>query len=44
MQSNGEASLHPDQQQVIAPTYVLFVLHEPWPDFMTLYGTILSEM
>jgi peptide/nickel transport system substrate-binding protein len=27
---------------VVAPTRVRFVLHEPWPDFMTFYGTIVS--
>src|SRR5438128_2889942 len=25
--------------QVVDPGHVRFVLHEPWPDFMTFYGT-----
>jgi len=27
---------------VVEPARVRFVLHEPWPDFITFYGTILS--
>jgi peptide/nickel transport system substrate-binding protein len=27
---------------VVDPTHVDFVLHEPWPDFMTFYGTFAS--
>src|SRR5205085_4673733 len=27
---------------VVGPSRVRFILHEPWPDFMTFYGTILS--
>ena len=27
---------------VVDPARVRFVLHEPWPDFITFYGTILS--
>ena len=27
---------------VVDPTHVQFVLHEPWPDFMTFYGTFAS--
>ncbi len=27
---------------VVDPTHVRFVLHEPWPDFMTFYGTFAS--
>ena len=27
---------------VVGPYRVRFVLHEPWPDFMTFYGTIVS--
>lgn len=27
---------------VVGPSKVRFVLHDPWPDFMTFYGTILS--
>jgi peptide/nickel transport system substrate-binding protein len=42
--AKGSKLLHDKvrEVQVIAPTYVRFVLHEPWPDFMTFYGTILS--
>jgi len=28
--------------QVVGPYRVRFVLHEPWPDFMAFYGTIVS--
>jgi peptide/nickel transport system substrate-binding protein len=28
--------------EVIGPSRVRFILHEPWPDFITFYGTILS--
>jgi peptide/nickel transport system substrate-binding protein len=27
---------------VVGPHRVRFVLHEPWPDFMTFYGTLVS--
>jgi len=27
---------------VIGPHHLRFVLHEPWPDFMTFYGTLVS--
>ncbi|PYM46254.1 MAG: hypothetical protein DME16_15330 [Candidatus Rokuibacteriota bacterium] len=27
---------------VVSPSRVRFVLHEPWPDFMTFYGTMVS--
>jgi len=27
---------------VVGPSRVRFVLHEPWPDFMSFYGTIVS--
>ena len=27
---------------VVDPTHLRFVLHEPWPDFMTFYGTLVS--
>ena len=27
---------------VVDPHTVRFVLHEPWPDFMTIYGTFAS--
>jgi hypothetical protein len=29
--------------QVVDPGHVRFVLKEPWPDFMTFYGTTASE-
>ena len=28
--------------EVVGPSRVRFILHEPWPDFITFYGTILS--
>jgi len=28
--------------EVVDPTHVRFVLHAPWPDFMTYYGTLAS--
>ena len=28
--------------QVVDPAHVRFVLHEPWPDFITFYGTTAS--
>src|SRR5919106_6861041 len=28
--------------EVVSPTRVRFHLHEPWPDFMTFYGTFAS--
>ena len=36
--------LHQKVKEVIAvdPYTVRFVLHEPWPDFMTFYGTLAS--
>ena len=27
---------------IVDPYRVRFVLHEPWPDFMTFYGTFAS--
>lgn len=27
---------------VVGPHHLRFVLHEPWPDFMTFYGTLVS--
>ena len=27
---------------VVSPSRVRFILHEPWPDFMTFYGTMVS--
>jgi peptide/nickel transport system substrate-binding protein len=28
--------------EIVSPTRVRFHLHQPWPDFMTFYGTIVS--
>jgi peptide/nickel transport system substrate-binding protein len=28
--------------EIVSPSRVRFVLHQPWPDFMTFYGTIVS--
>ena len=28
---------------VVDPYKVRFVLHEPWPDFMTIYGTLCQR-
>jgi peptide/nickel transport system substrate-binding protein len=38
------AELHEKVKEVVAvdPYTVRFVLHEPWPDFMTIYGTLAS--
>ena len=38
------AQLHEKVKEVVIvdPTHVRFVLHEPWPDFMTFYGTLAS--
>jgi peptide/nickel transport system substrate-binding protein len=38
------ALLHQKVKEVVIidPTHVQFVLHEPWPDFMTFYGTFAS--
>ncbi len=38
------ALLHQKVKEVVVvdPTHVRFVLHEPWPDFMTFYGTFAS--
>jgi peptide/nickel transport system substrate-binding protein len=38
------AQLHEKVKEVVVvdPTHVRFVLHEPWPDFMTFYGTLAS--
>ena len=30
------------KEVVVDPHRVRFVLHEPWPDFMTFYGTFVS--
>ena len=38
------AQLHEKVKEVLVtdPHKVRFVLHEPWPDFMTIYGTLAS--
>src|SRR6266536_4136092 len=38
------ALLHQKVKEVVIvdPMHVQFVLHEPWPDFMTFYGTFAS--
>jgi peptide/nickel transport system substrate-binding protein len=38
------ALLHEKVKEVVVvdPTHVRFVLHAPWPDFMTYYGTLAS--
>lgn len=43
MRSKGSL-LHQKVKQVVVvdPLRVRFVLHEPWPDFMTFYGTLVS--
>jgi peptide/nickel transport system substrate-binding protein len=43
MRAKG-ALLHQKVKEVVVvdPTHVDFVLHEPWPDFMTFYGTFAS--
>ena len=42
--AKGSKALRDKVKDVVAvePTRVRFVLHEPWPDFITFYGTILS--
>ena len=42
--AKGSKTLHDRVKEVVAvePARVRFVLHEPWPDFLTFYGTILS--
>jgi peptide/nickel transport system substrate-binding protein len=42
--AKGSRSLHDKVKEVVVtePSRVRFVLHEPWPDFITFYGTILS--
>src|SRR4029450_1465358 len=40
----GGKALHDKARDVVvaSPSRVRFVLHEPWPDFMTYYGSIVS--
>jgi peptide/nickel transport system substrate-binding protein len=42
--AKGSKILHDKVRDVVivGPSRVRFILHEPWPDFMTFYGTILS--
>jgi peptide/nickel transport system substrate-binding protein len=42
--AKGSKILHDKVREVetVGPSRVRFILHEPWPDFMTFYGTILS--
>jgi peptide/nickel transport system substrate-binding protein len=42
--AKGSKVLRDKVKEVVAdgPSRVRFVLHEPWPDFITFYGTILS--
>jgi peptide/nickel transport system substrate-binding protein len=42
--AKGSKILHDRVREVVVvgPSRVRFVLHEPWPDFMTFYGSIVS--
>ena len=42
--AKGSKVLRDKVREVVAvsPSRVRFVLHEPWPDFMTFYGTMVS--
>jgi peptide/nickel transport system substrate-binding protein len=42
--AKGSKTLHERVKdvEVVSPTRVRFVLHQPWPDFMTFYGSIVS--
>jgi peptide/nickel transport system substrate-binding protein len=42
--AKGSKSLHDKVREVtvVSPSRVRFTLHEPWPDFMTFYGTMVS--
>ena len=42
--AKGSKILHDKVAEVVVvgPSKVRFVLHDPWPDFMTFYGTLLS--
>jgi peptide/nickel transport system substrate-binding protein len=42
--ARGSKLLHEKvrEVEVLGPSRVRFHLHEPWPDFMTFYGTIVS--
>jgi peptide/nickel transport system substrate-binding protein len=42
--AKGSKVLHDKVREisVVSPSRVRFVLHEPWPDFMTFYGTMVT--
>ena len=42
--AKGSKVLHDKVREVVVvgPARVRFVLHEPWPDFMTFYGTMVT--
>src|SRR5260221_9459710 len=42
--AKGSRTLHDKVREVVvvSPSRVRFHLHEPWPDFMTFYGTMVS--
>ncbi|MBF8288694.1 MAG: SBP bac 5 protein [Candidatus Rokubacteria bacterium] len=42
--AKGSKTLHDKVREVVVvgPSRVRFILHEPWPDFMTFYGSIVS--
>jgi peptide/nickel transport system substrate-binding protein len=42
--AKGSKTLHDKVREVtaVSPTRVRFTLHEPWPDFMAFYGTMVS--
>ena len=42
--AKGSKILHDKVREVtvVGPARVRFTLHEPWPDFMTFYGTMVS--
>src|SRR2546421_1817476 len=42
--AKGSKTLHERVKdvEVVGPTRVRFVLHQPWPDFMSYYGTMVS--
>jgi peptide/nickel transport system substrate-binding protein len=44
LRSKGNRTLHEKVREIeiVDPYRVRFHLHEPWPDFMTFYGTIVS--
>src|SRR5215470_13880537 len=44
LRAKGSKVLHEKVREIVVvdPYRVRFVLHEPWPDFMTFYGTLVS--